>query len=309
MIAPSVEENRPRISAGEPILDVIPYQGTPKRVFAFIDVENPAVAWASYRGVVVSANAEFNPPNCPISMMFAGIIRTQNNNRLHNELLIEKYRQQHFPDCISRLTGMYFFEDPHSASRVYMWGGHFSPENLAEVLLFATRPISRHDSNWITFALLNANGRIGNEEWIYRYWSGEPFPEKEPLWEVIAQGRAVICGTELRIRAYNNVYAKFPDAVALLEIGRIAANLGSDLGQMSAWLLRNDDETVTLRFHIDMRDANEPKFLARVQSYSGPRNTRDLAIGGDHFGLPYFDEIRCHFTVTNDFLASVHRNA
>jgi hypothetical protein len=304
MIAPSVEENRPRVGAGEPILDALPYQGTPLRVFAFIDVENPVVSWASYRGVLVSANAEFSPPNSPISMMFAG-----NNDRLHNELLIEKYRQQHFQDCTSRLTGMYFFENPHSASRAYQWGGHFSLDNLAEVLLFATRPISRHDSNWITFAPLDANGRIGTEEWIHRYWSGEPFPEKEPLWEVIAQGRAVVCGTELRIRAYNNVYAKFPEAVALLEVGRIAAHLGSDLGQMSAWLLRNEDGTITLRFHIDMRDANEPQFLARLKGYSGPRNTRDLAVGGDCFGVPYLDEIRCHFTATNDFLASVHRNA
>lgn len=308
MIASSVESNHPRVSAGEPILDVLSYEGTPWRVFAFIDVEHPVVAWASYRGVLVSANAEFSPPNCPISMMFAGIIRTQNNARLHNELLIEKYRQQHYPHCNSRLTGMYFFENPHSASHAYEWGGHFSPENLAEVLLFSISPVSRHDANWITFAPLDDNGRIGNEEWIRRYWSGEPFPEKEPLWEIIAQGRAVICGAELRIRAYKNVYSKFPEAVALLEIGRIAAHLGSDLGQMSAWLLRNEDGTVSLRFHIDMRDANEPKFLAKLQSYSGPRNARDLAVGGDHFGLPYLDEIRCQFTVTNDFLASVHRN-
>ena len=308
MIAPPVEDGRPRVSAGEPILEALPYEGTPKRVFAF-DVEHPVVAWAIYRGVLVSANAELNPPNCPISMMFAGIIRTQNNVRLHNELLIEKYRQQHFPDCNSRLTGMYFFESPLSASGAYQWGGHFSPENLAEVLLYSTSHISRHDANWITFAPLDDNGRIGKEEWIPRYWSGEPYPEKDPLWEIIAQGRAIICGTEIRIRAYNNVYAKYPEAVALLEIGRIAAHVGSDLGQMSAWLLRNENGTVSLSFHIDMRDANEPQFLARFQSYSGPRNTRDLAVGGDKFSLPYLDEIRCQFTVTNDFLFSVHRNS
>lgn len=309
MNAPSVESNYQRVSAGEPILDVLPYGGTPWRVFAFIDVEHPVVAWASYRGVLVSANAECSPPNCPISMMFAGIIRTQNNVRLHNELLIEQYRQQHFPHCNSRLSGMYFFEDQQSATCAHQWGGHFSPDNLAEVLLFPTSPISRHDANWITFAPLDNNGRIGNEEWIQRYWSGEPFPEREPLWEVIAQGRAVISGTELRIRAYNNVYSKFPEAVALLEIGRIAAHVGSDLGQMSAWLLRNEDGTVSLRFHIDMRDANEPEFLDKLQSYSGPRNTRDLAVGGNYFSLPYLDEIRCQFTVSNDFLTSVHRNA
>ena len=233
MIAPSGEVSLPRFIGGEQILDLPPLEGTPSRVFAFIDVEHPVVAWAAYRGALVSANAELNPPNCPISMMFAGIIITQNNVRLHNELLIEKYRQQHFPHCNSRLTGMYFFENPVSASHAYEWGGHFSPENLAEVLLFSTSPVSRHDANWITHIPLDDNGRIRIEEWIHRYWSGEPFPEKEPLWEVIAQGRAFICGQELRIRAYNIVNSKFPETVALLEIGRIAAHLGSDLGQIS----------------------------------------------------------------------------
>jgi hypothetical protein len=309
MTSPPVEVIQQRVSAGEPILDILPYKGTPYRVFAFIDVEHPVVAWASYRGVLVSANVEFSPPSCPISMMFAGIIRTQNNVRLHNELLIEKYRQQHFPHCISRLTGMYFFENRESASCAHLWGGHFLPENLAEVLLFSTNPISRHDANWITFAPVDVNGEIENEDWIQNYWSGEPFPAREPAWELIAQGRAVICGSELRIRAYNNVYSNFPDALSLLEIGRIAAHLGSDLGQISAWLLTNEDGTVSLSFHIDMRDANEPQFLAKLQSYSGPRNIVDLAVGGDHFGLPSLDVIKCQFNVTNDFLASVHINA
>jgi len=41
-------------------------------VFAFLDIEHPVIAWETYRGVLVSANAEYVPPDCPISMMFAG---------------------------------------------------------------------------------------------------------------------------------------------------------------------------------------------------------------------------------------------
>lgn len=305
---PPVEGTFERVVAGNPTLD-LPLEGNFTRVFAFVDVEHPVVAWGVYRGVLVSANAEHTPPNCPVSMMFAGIVLNQNNVRLHNELLIEKYRQLHFSHCNSRLTGMYFFEDHHSAERAYEWGSHFSPENLTEMLLFSSAPVSRHDANWITFAPLENNGKLRNEDWIYQYWSGESFPGKEPVWEIIAQGRAVICGAEIRLRAYKTIFSKFPESVRLLEIGRIAAHLGSDLGLMAAWLIRQVDGSVNLTFHIDMRDANQPKFLDRLRLYKGPRNDTDLAVGGDYFGIPHFSECKCQFDVTDDFLFSVHRNA
>lgn len=284
-----------------------------KQAFAFLDIDHPVVAWGAYRGILVSANAEYQPPQCPVSMMFAGIVLHQNNTRLWNELLIEKYRQVHFPRCNSRLTGMYFFEDLHTAECAYQWGGHFSPEFLAEIELYPTSAIFRHDANWITYAPLDSNGRIKSEEWIPKYWSGEECPGKTPVWELIVQGRAVICGTDLRKRAYENIVKKFPDAVSILEISRIAAHVGSDLGQTSAWLKRESESLVTLSFFIDMRDADNTQFLERVRQYDGPRNHKDLAVGGDKFWLPDFHEFSCQFlmnsVLTDRFIFLVHRNA
>src|SRR5450830_1124220 len=96
--------------------------------YAFLNVNHPIVAWATYRGVLVSANAEYSPPNCPLSLMFAGMISTQNNVRLQNELLIENHRQLNSPTKISRLTGMYFFENEETAKFAYSWGGHSTAE-------------------------------------------------------------------------------------------------------------------------------------------------------------------------------------
>jgi len=118
-----------------------------RQAFVFLDIDHPVVAWGTYRGVLVSANAEYHPPQCPVSMMFAGILLHQNNTRLWNELIIEKHRQLHFPRCISRLAGMYFFEDVDTASRAYRWGGHFSPTFLAEVEIHSTSEIYRYDAN------------------------------------------------------------------------------------------------------------------------------------------------------------------
>jgi hypothetical protein len=282
------------------------------QAFAFVDIEHPVVAWGAYRGVLISANAEYAPPECPISIMFAGLI--QNNIRLHNELLIEKYRQLHFPQCNSRLTGMYFFEDRCLAERAYEWGGHFCSEYLAEVELFPTVPVFRHDANWITCASLDKQGKIENEEWIRQYWSGKPFPEKEPVWELIFQGRAVICGTELRNRAYKNISSRFPKAVSLLEISRLAALVGSDLGSSSAWLVRKENDSFDLSFYTDMRDAKNPDFLEKLRIYmnSGePCNYADIAVGGEYFSVPDFREFTYQFSalgnISDNFLFSVHR--
>ncbi len=295
------------VIAGNPIPPP-PLEGACRRVFAFVDVEKPDVAWGTYRGVLVSANAEYSSPNCPVSMMFAGIVRSQNNIRLHNEFLIEQYRQLHFAHCNSRLTGMYFFEDRYSAECAYEWGGHFSSENLTEMLLFSSTPVSRHDANWITFAPLECNGKITNEDWILNYWSGNPFPEKNPIWEIIAQGRAAICGAEIRLRAYETLRLNFPLSLGLLDISRVAAELGSDFGILAPWLIRNEDGSVNLTIHVDMRDANNSEFLDKLKNYPGPRNYTDLAVGKGYFSFPHFSECKFHFNVTDNFLLAVHRN-
>lgn len=279
--------------------------------YAFVDVDHPVVAWAAYRGVLVSANAEYEPPHCPVSMMFAGMVYCQNNIRMHNEFLIERHRQLQFPQQNSRLTGMYFFEDLSVAKKAYEWGGHFIPENLGEFELFSTKAITRVDSNWISYAPLQ-DGKMIDEGWISHYWSSEPYPGKEPVWELIVQGRGVLRGTELRQHAYETVATRFSEAVAILEVSRIAAEVGSDLGQAAAWITREPNGLLSLSFFIDMRDADDPTVLQRIGQYRGPRNYKDMAVGGDHFGVPDFRDFGCDFETTekmsDDFFFSVHRN-
>lgn len=282
------------------------------KVFAFLDLDHPVVAWGAYRGILVSSNAEYPQPQCPVSMMFAGILLHQNNTRLHNELLLEKYRQLHFTKRISRLAGMYFFEDRRTAELASEWGGHFSSENLAEFELFPTETYSRHDSNWISYAPRCESGRIKGENWIAKYWLGEPYPGRTPVWELLVQGRAAICGTELRNRAYNVISNQFPESLSILEISRIAAHVGSDLGCVSAWLVREDHCSFTLSFMLDMRDADQPEFLEKVRQYDGPLNQIDLAIGGENFMLPDFRKFSSTIAVKegleDPFIFSIHRN-
>ena len=271
----------------------------PFQAFAYVDIDHPVVAWGAYRGVLVSVHAEARPPEAPVSMMFAGMIQHQSNARLHNEFLIERVRAEKAAHQISRLTGMYFFTDVGQAHAALPWGGHFLPENLAELEVHPVGPYSRVDASWITHANLDGNGRVDpiKTEWIEKYWAGEPFSDL-PVWETIVDGRAIIFGTELRQRAYDNVSQAFPNSLDTLEIGRLAAAVGSDLGQTTAWITRNADDRFRLAYYLDMRDAENPEFLDRLGEHEGPRNMKDLALGKETFGLPDFRPFGCEFTAS-----------
>ncbi|MFW5450137.1 MAG: hypothetical protein ACKE9I_00945 [Methylophagaceae bacterium] len=281
-------------------------------VYAFIDINHSIVAWAAYRGIFVSANSNSKPPDCPISIMFAGMIVNQNNVRLHNEFIIESYRQNYHSNCVSRLYGMYFFEDIESAEKAIDWGAHFKRENLVEMALYPTETITRCDSNWISYAPVNDKGMMVNTEWVNSYWSGKVYPYKSPVWELIVQGRAVIIGTDLRRRAYKVISDNNQKDLCLLEVARIAGEVGSDLGNCFAWITKEENHTYKLTFYINMKDAHDPIFLEKIKNYKGPRNYKDLAIGGEKFSVPTSSGYSCTFRINNkydnNFLTSVHLN-
>ena len=64
----------------------------PFQAFAYLNIDHPVVAWGVYRGVIVSAQVTGTPPTCPVSMMFAAMVQSQNNARFQNELLIDFVR-------------------------------------------------------------------------------------------------------------------------------------------------------------------------------------------------------------------------
>ena len=281
-------------------------------VYGCIDIDHPMVAWSVYRGVLVSAQAGNENPKCPISVMLAGMLKYRNSSRLGNELVIERVRQLKYPSQVSRLVGMYFFEDQSAFEAAKEWGGHFSSEYQAELGLLPEATVNRHDANWITHAPLDNSGCLRSIDWIDQYWSGEPFPNRTPVWELIVEGRAAVYGTELRERAYTTIKAEFPECVAILEVGRIAALLRSDLGQISSWLIQTSEADFSLKYYIDMRDARDSNFLEKVKKFDGPKNYADLAVGGDKFSVPdlrsFGESFHTKEQFFKQFLAGVHAN-
>lgn len=163
------------------------------KVFAFLDLDHPPVAWAVMRGILVSADKVPEVPQSCASFMFASLIQSELNWRLHNEIIIDHVRVERYAKQISRLRGIYFFESEALARRAVHWRGHFNLRNLVELELYPLGNVTRVDASWISDAPLRIDGRLdlGNLEWIDEYWRGYP-KNDTPVWEVIAQGTAVV---------------------------------------------------------------------------------------------------------------------
>jgi hypothetical protein len=267
--------------------------------FMYLDVEDPMIAWNTYRGVLVSqeriqqSTGEAAVP--ALSMTMARLLMDQNLNRLAFESELEATRVMRFNHLVSRLTGLYVFDSPDSALTAAQedWGGHLVHENLIDVGVSAAPNITRVDANWITWMLATrASQGLNWREGIVPYWEGKSCPHHgSPIWEVLVDGAVTLWGTALRDRAYQTTKARSPNALALLEQSRLAATLGSDLGHVCA-LITLEKDVPLMSFHIDMRDATDPAYCSKLAHYvkCNPQlvNHRDLAVGGDSFRTPDF---------------------
>jgi hypothetical protein len=116
------------------------------------------------------------------------------------------------------------------------------------------------DANWIT----HGNFRDSLNRASFGYWSGQQFPDREPVWEVLVEGRAYVLGTELRERAYALVEKHMPDSTPLLELGRVSAWIGSNLASVYAFLHGTGDY-VELNYVMEMMDAHDATYLERFE--------------------------------------------
>lgn len=192
--------------------------------YIFLNVDDPICAWCAYRGALVSAR--LNGENGFLSVWLAGLMRSNNPQRISREFQLEQVRRNHFPQFPSRLSSIYCFlkiEDAKKAAS--LWGGPFCDSNLIEVSLGNVIPSHRFDSNWISYYSHIVGSQNSTPSWMHQYWRGDPCPYDchDPIWETLIEGRAVVLGTEVRKRAYEIIKSCFPESLGVLEIARIAA--------------------------------------------------------------------------------------
>jgi hypothetical protein len=234
--------------------------------YLFLNVDLPMVAWAAGRGVLVPARSGKNEIGW-VSVMLASLIRNNKVSRLANERIIEAIRSSKYPSIASRMTGLFYFGDLDTAERAAKeWQHSFKLPNLTEIEIIGNEITSRFDSNWYTDAPRDSEGVFDPlyTKWIDSYLVGEPMPTKEPLWEYVTERRIKILNTELRKRAIEFVHKQFPESIILFEIACAGERAGFDVGNTSAFIQNNGDQ-YSLNWMLDMRDAENPAFLKRLE--------------------------------------------
>ncbi len=243
-------------------------------LWVYLDISQPVVAWATYTGRLESVRHRVTNEFTPISFRHAMLLRESQRGkaaRSNAEARLEAVRRREFPEAVSRLTGLYFFEDELAATRAEaQWGGprsHFRREWLVEVG-FSALQLTRVDSEWITRRFWD-----GDADWMRRYWAGEAYGA-EPLWEVLVEGMGLVWGTAVREAAWTRLGLEFPGSVSLLDLARIAQELGDfNFGRIVPYVRSISPSNYRIDYLLDFRDAQNPDFLRRLREYRGPRRS------------------------------------
>lgn len=239
--------------------------------FVYLNIDVFPAAWAAYRGQLITPSNYGTPTFRPFSYWPVGLLRDRRILRLQKELELERIRRQSYPTQVSRLHGIYLWGDEESAKRGERWreneGNHYHPDYLVEVGFTYSR-LSRVDTNWIDKCLLPDSVPLDRTDpaWMHSYWKGEPRHDMEPLWEYIAEGRGVVYGTALRMKAYEIVKRHAPESLGQLELGRIAVQLGSDLHHIAPFILRVSQTRFRVDYFGDERDQND-EFMTASGNY------------------------------------------
>jgi hypothetical protein len=247
------------------------------KLYAYLNVDDPWIAWLAYRGQMVSARtaADRVLSVWHAKYLFDACGAASRLAYFERELEIERVRAARFPHAVPRLSGLYFFGDVDTAQRAgRRWDGSFREEHLAEIAITQVAAVSKFDSEWIT-----AEPASPGDGWIIDYLGSRP-RGPWPLWEMLVEGRGVIVGTAVRQRAYETVKRAWPRSLGLLELSRVAVEIGSDLGLITP-ILTAADGVIDVRLYLNFRDAEDQAFLDRLGHFNGPKNTRDLNPGGD----------------------------
>jgi hypothetical protein len=234
--------------------------------YLYLDVNLPVAAWAAGRGVLVPALSNKEEKGW-VSVMLAILIKNEKSFRIKNEQIIEAIRLERYPNTVSRITGLFYFEDRDNAERAARAWRIFKSENLTQIELNESdKRTSRFDSNWYTYAPRDTEGVFLGQDiaWVDRYLSGEAMPTKQPIWECVTESRITVLNDELRERSCAVVSEKFPESLALFELARAAAQGNFDIGNITAFL-RMDKNKYFLDWRLDMRESESPEFLTYLQ--------------------------------------------
>lgn len=235
-----------------------------RTLYAYLNIENPMVAWEVAIGRIKSS-CDGGHEGFGVSLWQYNLFRKYSiagaHQKLINELKLEQIRKTKFPDNVSRLKGVYFFDSLESAhAAVERWGFPERKKYICEIS-FQVNSITRLDSEWITSYLQSQE-----TGWMERYLSGETLGER-PLHEFIASGMGFIKNIDLRIQAYKNIKNLWPICTPLLAMA-VCGFQHMELDEIALIkpALYRDGEAILGNYFINTNDLeeNEEKVLEAI---------------------------------------------
>lgn len=208
--------------------------------------------------------------------------------RLESELQIEIVRQLTSPQSVSRLTGVFVFDDMESLAQIWDandWGEHFEQEYLADVGVSAKRS-SRHDANWVAHMIAKDGSLLANwKQAAVSYWNGVPYPGTPPIWERIVSGTFCIWSMHSKQTALQEIKAIWPQSLNLLTVCMNFFAVGSHDGQIFPGITKTD-ESLLLGYYLRMKDGDNPESYDRIhllsmenpEIYTPPLNSDELVL-------------------------------
>jgi len=225
-------------------------------LWALLDQRINAVRWETAIGRMRSA-CDDTTRGFTLSFRTYSILKyslqEEQNLKLFSELKLELVRREHYPHCVSRLTGMFYFLDRETAIQaIPRW--KFRPSLINEIseVNVSSEALSLHDSEWVTYNWK----KWEDEAWMHSYWKGEVYGSS-PLVEAIVSGIGVVVDRNLREQAFLHFMEHEPQVIWMLSPCAAAFYMGVETaGEVKPGLLLNDG-TVTIDFYVYIGDFNE----------------------------------------------------
>lgn len=196
-----------------------------------------------YRGVLQSID-QASTPNLISPFMGKALTRSASAMIVSREGRFEGARQLYAPQRLSRLSSVYAYPDEQSAEYGVSLG--FRPENMSSIL-----PISEHRSDVFDAGIIDEYGAHPNDSLALRYWTQ---PATGPHKEMLLSGKFGIIDRDLRMRAKKTIWDMGVGERLALEISRLAAWFGSEIGAVYPRLQREPSGDFSLRYQIRWDD-------------------------------------------------------
>ena len=198
--------------------------------------------------------------------------RLKNLAWLEMECELEVTRFVEFSDKISRLQGLFFFDNLEEFQKVK----RMRPFNRGTLVEASIEPnsYSRHDMNWIT--CYNKNDYP--DDWCQKYWRGEECPFSKfgvPVWECITNKTLLILDEKLRKSIYEKLIKENDNVAFPLEIGIEAVRFGYAVGNCFLRLSKENNH-LHIRSFIRLPENECVEIIKLVYSDPNLRNNGNI---------------------------------